>query len=86
MFGIKNQILFILSILLNNNAHLPKSRVDRSPIDIREKCLDVFRTISRDVIQDEGVFPNVHNQDWSESGDIAGFVQVDPMIPRTPMK
>ena len=43
----------------------------RIPIDIREKRLDIFRTVDGSVILDKRVFPHVHYQDRLVSGDVA---------------
>jgi hypothetical protein len=46
-----------------------------SPIDIREKRLNVFWSISRLVIQQVGVFPNVHDEQWMKTRDITHLMQ-----------
>src|SRR5207244_4468922 len=54
--------------------------IDGAPIDIRQKRLDVFRSISRLVIENERVFPNVHHQSRIEARHVARLVQRDPMV------
>src|SRR5712691_424202 len=51
-----------------------------SPVDIREERLNIFRPISRFVIPEIGVFPNVHDQEWMKTGNIADFMKGDPVI------
>src|SRR5437016_5089093 len=54
--------------------------LDRAPIDVREERFDVLGPIRRFVIKYERVLPNVHYQYRIETGDVARFVQADPMI------
>jgi hypothetical protein len=46
-----------------------------SPIDIGEKRLNVFGPISRLVIQEIRVFPNVQYKDWNKTRNITHFMQ-----------
>src|SRR5437868_1590230 len=57
-----------------------QSSLDHVPIDVREERFDVLGTIRRFVIQDKCMLPNVHYQHGSETGDVSGFMQSDPMI------
>src|SRR5262245_26191466 len=45
------------------------------PVDVREEGLDVFRAVRRRVIEDEGVLPHVHDQNWTEARYIARLVR-----------
>lgn len=53
---------------------------DHTPIDIREECLNIFRSFRRLVVEQEGVLPDVHHQQGLEASNIANFMQCDPVI------
>src|SRR5258706_6264247 len=46
------------------------------PVDVGEERLDIFRAIHWGVILDEGMLPNIHNQNRTEVRDVARFVQI----------
>ena len=50
------------------------------PIDVREKCLDVFGPVGRFVVEQVGVLPDVHHQQRDEAGHVAALMQLDPVI------
>src|SRR6202161_1089565 len=53
-------------------------------VEVGEERLDVLRTIRRLVVQRERVLPYVHHDDRVESGDVAVFVQRDPVVAEPP--
>src|SRR4029453_1249818 len=64
-------------------GELPAPRqaaVNRTPIHIGEKCVDVFRPILGRIVEDESVFPDVHNQDRNKPRHVARLVHLHPMI------
>ena len=50
------------------------------PIDIGEECVDVLFLFGRFVIQQVGVFPDIHYQHGHEPGDIPMFMERDPVV------
>ena len=56
-----------------------QATVDSAPVDVGEKRFDVLGPLSFEVEQ-ISVFPNVHDEYGIEAGDIARFMERDPVI------
>src|SRR5258706_9026721 len=59
--------------------------INCGPIDIREKRFNVLRPSSQLVVQEIGVFPNVHDEERMKTRDIANFMKRDPVIRHSPV-
>src|SRR5687767_3358927 len=53
---------------------------DGVPTYVGEERFDIFRPVGGCVILDPGVLPHVHYQYRLIAGDVAGFVEIDPVI------
>src|SRR5262245_38078097 len=65
-------------------ARSSETTLNRVPVDICEKRFDIFRPVSRLVIEQKRVFPYVHYQNRVEAGDIPDLMQGYPVIGNPP--
>src|ERR1051326_3118189 len=54
--------------------------VNRTPIDIGKKGFNVFWAIRWSVIENESMFPHIHDENRDKAGDVSNFMQGDPVI------
>src|SRR5688572_6810606 len=57
-----------------------QARLDRSPVYIGKKSIDVTCPFGRFIVQHERVFPYIHDQHWNVTGDMSVVVQCDPYV------
>ena len=50
------------------------------PIDVGEEGLDVLRAFGRFEVEEVGMLPNIHNENWLKTGDVASLMQSDPVV------
>src|SRR5207253_2274795 len=62
-----------------------ETRLDGPPVDVGEERLDVLRALGRLVVEEEGVLPDVHHDEWREPGHVADLVQRDPVVRQAPI-
>src|SRR5882724_1118051 len=54
--------------------------VERIPIRVGQKGLDVLGALRRRIVQEEGMLPYVHHENRDVPGDIANLVKRDPVV------
>src|SRR6185503_18789806 len=70
----------LLSPSALNACQLLQTILNRVPCDVGEESLNVFRSLGGLVVEQKCMLPNVHHEDRREAGDVAGFMQRDPVI------